>query len=67
MLDNPGSFQLNDMLLSILEGERYRKIGTVHAARSERQEWIYFEHVKSENGEYKTIRCSDVELWYEER
>lgn len=67
MLDNPGSFQLNDMLLSILEGERYQRIGTVYAARSERQEWIYFEHVLSENGEYKTIRCSDVELWYEER
>lgn len=66
LLESSGRFQLNEMLLDILEENHLQKIKKIYVMRSEKEESVYFERVKSENGEYKNIRCSNVELWYEE-
>ncbi len=65
LLESSGSFQLNEMLLLIRQKPELLHIKIIHAARTARGEPVYFEHVWSEDGEYKTIRCSDVELWCE--
>lgn len=59
-------FQLNEMLLDIIEENHLQKIKKIYIRRSEEKEPVCFEQVKNENGEYKNIRCSNVELWYEE-
>ncbi len=65
LLENSGSFQLNEMLLRIRQKPELAHIKILHAARTAGEERVCFEHVASESGEYKTIRCSDVELWCE--
>jgi len=62
----PRQFQLNEMLLDIIEKNHLQKIKKICVRRSENREPVCFEQVKNENGEYKNIRCSNVELWYEE-
>ncbi|MBO5278182.1 MAG: hypothetical protein J6B06_01645 [Lachnospiraceae bacterium] len=58
-------FQLNEMLLTILDENQLHGIGKIYAMRSEKEEKVCFEHVMDENGQYRTIRCTDVEIWYE--
>ena len=53
------------MLLSILEKERFHDIKKIYIFRTEQEEKISFSHVKNELGEYRNIRCSNVELWWE--
>lgn len=65
LADASGSFQLNEMLLTILEEQKLSGIRKLYAARSEKKEPVCFEHILAEDGTYKNIRCSDVELWYE--
>lgn len=64
--ETSGQFQLNEMLLDILEENHLQKIKKICVRRSEDKTSVYFEQVKDENGEYKNIRCSNVEFWYEE-
>lgn len=64
--ETSGQFQLNEMLLDILEENHLQKIKKICVKRSEDKTPVYFEQVKDENGEYKNIRCSNVEFWYEE-
>lgn len=59
------SFQLNEMLLNILEERKLTYIKKIYAMRAKEEEKVCFDNVKSENGEYRNIRCSNVELWYE--
>lgn len=61
----PRQFQLNEMLLDIIEENHLQKIRKIYIRRSKENKPVCFEQVKNENGEYKNIRCSNVELWYE--
>lgn len=65
LLEEDGTFQLNEMLLTIMEEKKFYQITKLHVARTAQGEQVRFLQVKNENGEYKNIRCSNVELWYE--
>lgn len=65
LFESDGSFQLNEMFLSIIEEKEFFQIKRLYAGRSKQGEQVRFLQVRNENGEYKNIRCSNVELWYE--
>lgn len=60
--DRPGEFQLNEMLLQLLEQESYvgESILKIETYRIEDGEAVIFEGVLNEDGERKSIRCSNV-------
>ncbi len=61
--ESSGGFQLNEMLLNLLEEQETagsRKIRRVAAYRIEDGNVVVFEHVSDEQGNPKTIRCSNV-------
>lgn len=60
-------FRLNEMLLDIIEEKHLHRIKKIHVMKAKKEEMIYFEQVKNDGGEYKNIRCSNVEIWYEEQ
>lgn len=59
-------FQLHEMLLNLIEEDREKsdilKIVTVRKTNSQP---IVFENIPDENGNYKTIRCSDIQFGIE--
>ncbi len=57
-----GEFQLNDMLLTLLEEEPNRKIRGIEVSRIENGGTVVFEHVRDEAGNEKVIRCSNVRI-----
>ena len=65
LMETPENFQLNQMVLDIIEENNWNHIKKILISRAERSQQVCFERVKNEQGEYKNIRCSDVELWYE--
>lgn len=65
LLEESKSFQLNEMLLQVLEEKKLTSIRKIYAVRSEQNETVVFENVENEQGEKKKIRCSNVELWFE--
>ena len=59
--DRPMEFQLNEMLLHLVEDyPEYRGIRKVETYRLEDSEAVVFESVLDERGERKNIKCSDV-------
>lgn len=66
LAETPESFQLNEMLLAILEEQGMAGIRTIYARRAEAGGQVCFGPVKDEAGNVRSIRCSDVELWYED-
>lgn len=65
LMETSENFQLNQMVLDIIEENNWGHIKKIYIARSESGEQVSFEQVKNEQGDYKNIRCSNVELWYE--
>ena len=59
--DRPGEFQLNEMLLKLVE-ERQENEGIlrVETYRMPEEKMVVFENALDENGRRKTIRCSNV-------
>lgn len=56
-----GSFQLNRMLLDFTEADPARQdIRRIEVYRIEDKTAIVFEHVKNEDGQEKSIRCSNI-------
>lgn len=61
----PG-FQLNEMLLKIVEeDETKRGITSITVARTHKDEIVEFHNVSDDNGEVKSIRCSNVQIMVE--
>ena len=59
--DKPVEFQLNEMILSLMEADPHNQdIIRIETYRLEEEEPVVFENVRSENGEIKRIRCSNV-------
>ena len=59
-------FQLNEMILKLIEqDEKRQKITKIHIARTIKQQVVEFAHILDENGNEKTIRCSDVQIMIE--
>ena len=59
--ERPVEFQLNEMVLKLVEEyEAYQKISRIETFRIEDGSIILFENVKNEQGDRKTIRCSNV-------
>lgn len=58
--DSSGEFQLNDMLLSLLEKAPH--IRKIEVSRLEDDELVVFENVRDEKGNQKIIRCSNVRI-----
>jgi len=65
LLEEDGTFQLNDMLITIMEKRGFSQIHKIYVVRAENGEQVRFRQIKNENGEYRTIRCSNVIMWYE--
>ncbi len=59
------SFQLNEMLLSIIDENNYNDINKIYIDKVEGADYVIFNHVKDNNGNTRRIKCTDVELWYE--
>ncbi|MDY4693513.1 MAG: hypothetical protein SO401_08155 [Blautia sp.] len=59
--DAPGDFQLNEMILKIVEeNPKTQDIRKVEIYRIEDGNTVVFDHVINEKGEEKSIRCSNV-------
>ena len=61
--DETLDFQLNDMILSIVDqDDRKRTISRIYIYRTKENHVVEFTNVCDERGIYRTIRCSNVEL-----
>lgn len=61
--DKPMEFQLNEMILQLIEEYPENKgIAKITTNRLEDSGTVVFENVENENGERKTIRCSNVKI-----
>ena len=59
--DRPGEFQLNDMILQLVdEHKEYADISGIETYRIPGDGAVVFENVPDENGRTKSIRCSNV-------
>lgn len=58
--EEAASFQLNEMLLSLADKERDKQITKLEIYRVEDGKVITFEHVRTDDGRRKNIRCSNV-------
>ncbi|MCI6431744.1 MAG: hypothetical protein MSA72_12985 [Lachnospiraceae bacterium] len=59
--DRPGEFQLNEMLLQLIEEyPENRNIKRIETYRVPDQSTVIFENIEDENGRKKSIRCSNV-------
>lgn len=59
--DRPGEFQLNDMLLQLVEEyPENRTISRIETYRMTEQGTVTFENIMDGNGRRKSIRCSNV-------
>ena len=59
--DKPGEFQLNDMILQLVdEHKEYADISGIETYRIQGDGAVVFENVSDENGRTKSIRCSNV-------
>lgn len=54
------SFQLNEMLLDVIEQENLGEIICLEVTKVPEGEVVVFENVEDEEGNLRTIRCSDV-------
>lgn len=61
--DRPEEFQLGDMLLQLVEeNPGMERIIRVETVRLPEEDTVVFEHVRDENGNEKSIRCSNVQI-----
>lgn len=59
--DKPGEFQLNEMLLQLVEGyPENQQIVRMEAYRVPSEQTVVFGEIEGEHGEKKCIRCSNV-------
>ena len=59
-------FQLHEMLLNVIEqDDKKRGISKIYITRIQDEKGVEFVNVCDENGIYKTIRCSNVEIMIE--
>lgn len=59
--DRPGEFQLNEMLLQLVEERpENRQIRRIETYRTMDGSTVVFDGIEGENGERKSIRCSNV-------
>lgn len=54
------NFQLNEMILDIVEQERLKELSCLEVERTPEGDVITFDNVEDEEGNLKTIRCSDI-------
>ena len=61
ILDRQGDFQLNEMILELIEeDEQLNSIENIFSYRSLGEEMVIFQDVLTEKGERKDIRCNNV-------
>lgn len=65
MDDKAESFQLNEMLLKVIDENNYRQIKKIHVMRAREKATVYFDDILDEDGSRRRVKCSDVELWVE--
>ena len=54
------NFQLNEMLLDIVEKEKLTQLSHLEISRTPREKIVTFTNVPDEEGNIRTIRCSDI-------
>ena len=54
------SFQLNEMLLDVIEQEGMQDVAAIEVCKTLEEDVIVFEDVEDEEGNLRTIRCSNV-------
>ena len=64
-LEMSQEFQLNTMLLQILEERNWRSMEKILVQKRDGEEKVLFEGIPDENGNRRKIRCSDVVIRYE--
>lgn len=67
LMDTSESFVLNEMLLAIMEKEKYRKIGVIYIFPMEEEEHVHFREVRDEAGNIRNLKCSNIGFRYEGR
>lgn len=61
--DQQGEFQLNEMLLQLVEeNPEFSEVERIEVYRMEKGSVVTFENILNENGERKRIRCSNVRI-----
>ena len=66
MVEQTLDFQLHEMLLNLTEEDREKSdISKIYISRKTDSEPIVFENILDENGNYKTIRCSNIQFMIE--
>ena len=64
--EQPGGFQLNEMLLKLVEEiPENSKIRLIKAERLEEEEAIVFLGIRDDKNQYRSIRCSNVLIYIE--
>lgn len=64
--DNSLDFRLQEMLLEIVdEDEQLKDIKEIYVERFLSEDTVFFSNVKTEDGEEKTIRCSEISFHIE--
>lgn len=63
--EQPGGFQLNEMLLKCREIPENSKIRLIKAERLEEEGAIVFSGIRDEKNQYRSIRCSNVLIYIE--
>lgn len=66
IMEQANDFQLNDMLLSLTDGQaRRRQIKKIFTERSADKTVVEFENIKDVRGGERTILCTNVVIWVE--
>lgn len=61
--EKTGTFQLNDMILTILdENPQWHRVKEIRVARIADTAPVVFRQVPADDGSFRNIRCSDVEI-----
>lgn len=67
LMDTQEGFVLNEMLLTIMEDKRFKRVSKIYVYPIEGEEYVHFNNVKDESGNIRNIKCSNVGFRYEMR
>ena len=65
LAETADNFHLNEMILRAVEDKRLSGIKKIYIRPAEKQSTVYFHQVNDEYGNVRSIKCSNVEMWYE--
>lgn len=64
IMEEANLFELNEMLLEIVEENEIKEMKVLHIVKAEESKRVRIENIKNEQGQEKNILCSDIEFWF---